>query len=304
MEPVVSICIPTYNDPKKLRRCLDSLFSQVYTNYEVIISDDSPGDEVKDVVSAFQNRSITYVKNGTPLGSPGNWNKAIGLATGEFIKIMHHDDWFGDNQSLGEFVLMMTQNKEAIFGFGPSIDVLENGEEYRRNFPTPSRVVEIQKNPRCLFWGNRIGAPSATIFRNNMGLKFDIRYKWLVDTEFYIRVISKSRVSLVYNEKAMVNIGIADSQISQACFCNPAVEVAENILLYSEMRPKKLSYLKDAIHLLRILYRCGIKRYSEIRKYGKLPNRFIPISIGIWTMELPYFSDLLSNKKSRLSKKN
>ena len=48
--PKVSICIPTYNQVIYLKRTIDSVFEQTYTDYEIIITDDSPTDVVFDVV--------------------------------------------------------------------------------------------------------------------------------------------------------------------------------------------------------------------------------------------------------------
>lgn len=46
----VSICIPTYNRPTLLKELLDSILSQTYPNYEIIITDNSDTFETKELI--------------------------------------------------------------------------------------------------------------------------------------------------------------------------------------------------------------------------------------------------------------
>ena len=45
--PKVSICIPTYNQLKYLEKCISSILMQEYTDYEIIVSDDSTNNDVE-----------------------------------------------------------------------------------------------------------------------------------------------------------------------------------------------------------------------------------------------------------------
>src|SRR5215469_11343388 len=96
LNPKVSICIPAFQQPTCLRRALDSVFFQTFKDYEVIISDDSTDNSVENVVREYnrERAGVKYHKNAVTKGSPENWNAAIELATGEYIKILHHDDCF------------------------------------------------------------------------------------------------------------------------------------------------------------------------------------------------------------------
>jgi len=46
----VSICVPAYQRPELLKRLLDSILVQEYTRYEVVVTDDSPGTTVSDLI--------------------------------------------------------------------------------------------------------------------------------------------------------------------------------------------------------------------------------------------------------------
>ena len=69
---------------------------------------------------AEEKSYVKYYKNPQCLGAAANWNAAISKARGEYIKIMHHDDWFTDENSLREFVNMLEEHPEACLGFSGS----------------------------------------------------------------------------------------------------------------------------------------------------------------------------------------
>ena len=88
MPPRVSICIPTYHQSTLTKRLLDSVFQQTYTDFEVILSDNSNDDSVKTVAKTYNSDKISYFKNVPPLSMTENWNNSIHLARGEYVKIM------------------------------------------------------------------------------------------------------------------------------------------------------------------------------------------------------------------------
>ena len=101
----VSICVPTFRQTKYLQKTLKSIGNQTFQDYEIILTDDTPDDAVKNLIETFNfHNRLKYFKNKEKLGSPENWNEAVRRARGEYIKIMHHDDWFVDENSLEKFV--------------------------------------------------------------------------------------------------------------------------------------------------------------------------------------------------------
>src|ERR1044072_4054338 len=96
-EIFISICIPAYKNVDFLKRLLDSIAIQTYSNYEIIICDDSPDESVAEFIkSRSVLKNIRYHRNVSSLGTPENWNECIRRANGEWIKIMHDDDWFAE----------------------------------------------------------------------------------------------------------------------------------------------------------------------------------------------------------------
>src|SRR2546423_12636792 len=101
MQPLISICIPSYNEPELLERALLSIINQDYKNVEVIISDDTPDESVKKIIPEYSNRlQLSYYQNLPSLGSPKNWNAALNKGKGEYLMLLHHDDWLANSNSI------------------------------------------------------------------------------------------------------------------------------------------------------------------------------------------------------------
>jgi glycosyltransferase involved in cell wall biosynthesis len=229
----VSICIPAYENRASLQRCLDSIAIQSFSDYEIIISDDSSGDAIGELVVEYPNLPIVYHKNKTALGSPENWNNAIRLASGKYIKIMHHDDWFSTPHALQLFVDALNKHPEAAFGFSDSRDVSFDNETIVR--PLPVELKYLGKNPDTLGLKNFIGSPSTTIYKNTSNMFFDTDFIWYVDMEFYIRYLRKYPV-FVYIPETLINIGISETQITCQCIKDKKLRIKEEKMLHEKLK--------------------------------------------------------------------
>lgn len=235
----VSICIPAYENAEGIKRLLDSVRVQRYTDYEVIITDDSKGNSVKDLVNEYGksydelSNKLVYSHNEERLGASDNWNRSIELAHGEYIKIMHHDDWFSDENSLGEFVKMLDDNPKAVIAFSGTNQVnIDSNESYSRAI-SDGDLAELKKDYRYLYIAQVIGAPSATIFRKT-DIKFNGELTWLMDAEFYMNVFKNASVPDGYSEelfecsvKPLVSIGISNTQLTESVRDDAAVNLFE-----------------------------------------------------------------------------
>ena len=253
--PKVSICIPAYKDRDGLERLLNSIVKQNFTDYEVIISDDvskvsvnssdKSQDLLEDVAMRFKEQlgdRLIYKKH-ISTGRPGdNWNSSIENAKGEYIKMMLHDDWFTDEDSLSEFIRLLEDNNAA-FAFSGTWEVSSDWRYARHILKEDAAFIE--KDIRNLYLKSVIGAPSATIYRN-IGLKFDPKLKWLIDMEFYIRIIEEGG-SMCYTTKPLMSIGRSDSQMTSYCLLHPNLVRREYYYVYKKLGlkadPKYKEYL-------------------------------------------------------------
>lgn len=92
--PLISIIIPVYNVEKYLSRCLDSILSQTFTNFEVVLVDDGSTDSSGDICDEYErcdNRiKVHHKKNG---GVSSARNMGLDNAVGEWITFVDADDW-------------------------------------------------------------------------------------------------------------------------------------------------------------------------------------------------------------------
>lgn len=269
----VSICIPAYKQPEFLKRCLDSVFEQSYTDYEVIITDDSPDNEIEKLVNTYSDNRINYYHNIPALGSPTNWNKGIEQAKGEYIKILHHDDWFTYKYSLQKFVDVMEDHPDAEIIFS-ACNAVYSDRIQKKHITDKSFLRIIEDCPEFLFKGNLLGAPSICMFRNK-GYFFDVNLKWQVDSDFYISCL-KERKKVVYIPELLINIGISDNQITNECLVDHHLLINEKFYLYRKYNLDAFPY-EFRNSMLRTLARGKVFNNKQLKIV--LPDADLRLSI-------------------------
>jgi glycosyltransferase involved in cell wall biosynthesis len=94
--PRLSVGLPVYNGERFLRETLDSILSQTFTDFELIISDNASSDGTGGICKRFQalDSRITYYRNEKNLGAARNYNRVFELSCGEYFKWAAHDDLY------------------------------------------------------------------------------------------------------------------------------------------------------------------------------------------------------------------
>jgi glycosyltransferase involved in cell wall biosynthesis len=235
VEPKVSICIPAYKQVLYLRKTLDSIGQQNFTDFEIILSDDSPDDTVEKLIKGYNfGEKLKYSRNSPPLGTPENWNEAIRKSSGEYIKIMHHDDWLDREDSLKLFVQMLDENKNADMAFCATKILNVKTNEFSFNSPARKKIEVIERNPSELFFGNCIGAPSATIFRRSVNLFFDKKLKYVVDIDFYIHILLQNNKLIYSDVPLIVNVSKWEEQVTHYSL-DKETQLGEYAVLYNKL---------------------------------------------------------------------
>ena len=89
-----SIGIPAFK-ARFLKECIDSILSQTFNDFELIIINDCSPDEILKIVNEYNDSRIKYYENESNTGAENvidNWNKCLGLAKGDFFILMGDDD--------------------------------------------------------------------------------------------------------------------------------------------------------------------------------------------------------------------
>lgn len=280
MLPLISICIPTYNQADKLKFLLDSIRLQTFRDFEVIVSDDSDSDDVSLLCKSYSDLPIAYYRNEPAKGSPENWNYAISLAKGTWIKLMHHDDYFAVPHALATFISCADENEDAEFFYaGTSILYFtsKRKEVYIVDQSILSRIAEI---PTYLFFKNLIGSPSVTFFRTRDVIQFDNQLKWLVDIEAYLRFLHLKKVFQI--KEVLIETIASESQLTEVMRDNPHYELTEYLYCYRTHYRKSTLINKRILNtrLIILLNQFNIHTKSDLLPYYK--NHKIPTTANVY----------------------
>ena len=271
----VSICLPAYNQTKYLSKTLDSIVSQTFQNFELIVSDDSTTDEVEDIIHTYRDNftlKVNYVRNNPSLGSPENWNRAISYAQGKWIKIMHHDDWFCEPTALEKIIKNAQNHPNALIFAGIKGDIIQEKRSYV-NLPSKQKINELKNDPFSLIWANIIGPPSAILYPKST-IQFDTNLVWLVDIEFYLQLLLNKQLELLYIEEVLFENCQDDHNITNSCFQNKQLELKEFNYIYNKFYPN--SSFINRFRFIRLLKK-HISTYSKVNYleliYSQLINK-------------------------------
>jgi len=287
MQPLISICIPAYKRIDFLKRLLRSIQMQTFRDFEVVVTDDSPSGEVSELCNEYATQfPLHYFRNAQPLGTPDNWNEGLRRAKGQWIKLMHDDDWYTSSNSLQEFATAVQQHPDKYFFYSAYRNVYANSGKEEDVFVGKAARERLQKTPEILFSTNLIGPPSVILHRNDPTFRYDQKIKWVVDIDFYIRCLHKYEA--VYIPQVLVNVGLHQEQVTVSTFRNPEVEVPENFYLLNKVGFKPLNNVRVYDAWWRLMRNLRIKDLDQIRKagyHGDIPQ---PVQSMIrWQRRIP-----------------
>ena len=263
----ISICIPTFQRVNFLKRLLDSISVQSFKDFEVIVTDDSPEDDVRKLSQEYENKfSLRYFKNVVPLGTPANWNQAIRHARGEWIKLMHDDDWFSSSESLEIFSQYTSADSKFIFsGY---TRVYTDEKKLPQTLIADSSVYEsIQKEPNLLFVNNWIGPPSVTLVHRSVKDIYDEKLKWRVDIDFYMRLLENGE-KFVYINHSLINIGMSGLQVTQSSINDPKVELPEGWIILKKHGVRSLRNIRIYDAWWRLFRNTNVRTERQLLSYA------------------------------------
>jgi len=284
MIPKVSICIPAYKRPELMKVCLESISKQNFTDYDVVITDDTPDNSVGEIVNSFKNKikNLKYYKNEIIKGSPENWNECVKKAKGEYIKIIHCDDSLADENSLFEYVKILDKNPRVNFAFSSSKVCDKNGKIIYTYKPNQQKVDNLSKDIGSLFGGNFIGPPSATIYRKT-NIKYDKNLKWLVDEDFYMMLLRENH-NFVFVETPLIIVSSeGDDKMTDECKNDKCIEFRENLYVYNKTRENGTRVrISDYFNIfLNLIQKYNIRKLDDLKICVPFDKTMLSINILI-----------------------
>ncbi len=195
-------------------RCIDSVLEQSYSNFEIVVTDDSTSNDTEQLINSKYQGKLTYKRNSPSLGSPENWNEVIRLAKGDYIKMLHHDDWFSSNTALSSFAIAIQNARDKpslIFSNGYNIYPEGKKKKIIRHKNLLQRLKQ-HPNPSAICYYNWIGAPSMMCIKKDGAVSFDKNSKWFVDSIFYYEYLQQNGWSFTYIDQCLLNVTAGNSQ--------------------------------------------------------------------------------------------
>ncbi len=199
----LTVAIPVYNGESFLSEAIQSILDQSFHDFELVIVDDRSTDKTPEIVRSFTDPRVRFSRNEDRLGIPGNWNKCLSMAQGEFICIFHQDDvmlpgnleqkvqLLSTDSSLG-FVHSSAELLVESSAPSPPVDWIERSE---KDFRADGREYFF----KLLFRGNIICAPTV-IARKQLLVDlggFDDELSFTSDYEMWMKACVRYRVGFL-----------------------------------------------------------------------------------------------------------
>ena len=207
--PHVSVIVPNYNYARFLRRRIDSILSQTYDDYELILLDDASSDDSLAVIDEYRaNPHVTHVCV-NEVNSGGvfhQWKRGLSLAKGDYVWIAEADDYAAPD-FLKKCVEVLDANPDVSVCQAGATMVDENEKVISQSFDKFAADGGVYVSDgesfirRHLRWSNRLYNASGILFRMSSvpGNAFDVvtPYRAVGDWVFWVMMAEKGGVAIV-----------------------------------------------------------------------------------------------------------
>ena len=183
----ISYCMPVYNGEKFIKKSLESILNQQIKPYEIIIIDDASVDNSYKILQEYLNKYnfIELYRHDKNKGEYSTTFELFNLAKGDFLKILHQDDYLYENYSSEICKIKNINNYPFIindYAYILENEVIHNYlKKIWNNFNIdPNELNQQQLLKFLVIAGNYLGGPSNALFKRKELLK--VCYSEYVDT--------------------------------------------------------------------------------------------------------------------------
>jgi glycosyltransferase involved in cell wall biosynthesis len=244
-QPLISICIPTYNNARYLGECLDSIVSQSYPNIEVIVGDDGSSDGTEVILQKYIDRyGVRLHRNPVNRGAAATSSTLVYMARGKYVAVYHSDDRY--EKTIVEESVNVLEADDSVGMVGTMANIIDEEGRYLREFHLHDALRKLNKN--CFTFdevmlgvlkngGNdiMIVTPSVMVRKKayqQLGL-YTEKHKGIYDYEMWFRIATKYRVAII--DKKLMNYRVHEHQISER-ETKKSVDLQEIVLIVREYR--------------------------------------------------------------------
>ena len=284
---MISIIIPVYNVEKFIRQCLDSILSQSYKNYEVILIDDKSKDSSLDIIREYETKYSNFfvIENKKNSGPGASRNKGIDKAKGEYIMFIDSDDYIEPNTLEDAFNAAKKYDADVVrYDFSRSISNIEYAD--RKLYPKlKKKTIEVDINKGDYFLLETAG-PCNKLFKRRNNIFDEIlneckNYLETNNNDIEIKNI-ESKISVLNNKKDKLLELVMEEYLSKEDYKKQVDLINEDLVIYqskmNELKNNKKdkNYIENKINEIKILLEKCLEDnecYSDV--FNELIDRII-----------------------------
>lgn len=280
MNRYFSVVIPAYNAAAYIEKALESVRSQTFTDYEVIVVNDGSADDTGSVLSAYGRRfdqfPLTVVAQANK-GIGGARNSGLFRAKGEFIAFLDSDDsWYPEKlQNVFDF-LQAHQDVDVACHYEMATD--HNGYEKLLKYESINNESAYSD---LLFNGNRL-SPSATVVKRELaqsigGFSEDLKFNSAEDYEFWLRLAKEGAVFAVVPDVLGIYSLEANSITSKIAYHHNKIQnvLDHHFKIISAYYPDQSAIAKYYVQRKAVTVFAAARSYYLAGKYGESVTTYI-----------------------------
>lgn len=279
--PLFSIIIPIFNAEQYLKTCINSIISQTYTHFELLLIDDGSTDSSYDICKEYESkdkRIKVYRKNNGGVSTARNLG--IDKAKGEWIAFIDSDDYV-NKDFLYNYKLVIDKKAELVctgyvgyYSNNKIIKVKSNNSDNK------SEIIYYQFKYRLL------GFLWCKCFKRQIiienGIRFNEKFKLMEDLEFIYNFLShctyiKSVNTCSYNYRQPNNFYNKYKKVSTFdCLCSILNLINSLDLNKEHLNDMINSYLRNLEYAVIRDYRNNLHPYITLKEYKNQVDKFGP----------------------------
>ena len=190
--PTITVAIPYYSGRAYLAEAIDSVRAQTASDWRLLVVDDAGPEPAGDLVAAYGDERIEYVRNPVNRGLAGNWNECVRRASADLVALLHGDDRLAPGY-VAAVVAAASAHGAAAAVFTDPVVI---GADGRRTHSLPDAVKRLARRPRTdhlvegdrdlasVLANNYIFCPTLCFRRAAVGDQpFDERWRMVMDLD-------------------------------------------------------------------------------------------------------------------------
>lgn len=216
--PKISIIIPTYNSSLTITNCIESLLSQTFIDFEILIMDGISTDNTLEIVKKYKDFRINIFSE-RDKGVYDAMNKAIDKASGDWLYFLGSDDWLYTNNILQDvYSFSEISNSHLIYG---NAYLLGKKRVYDGPFTRETLFTKQNICHQAIFYHKSVFS--------RLG-KYNLEFVLYADWDFNLRCFSTPDLIISYADLTVVNYndetGLSNSAVRDPYFFQSASPIA------------------------------------------------------------------------------